>query len=62
MDFTPDTIIRVLVIVVIAVVLIWVVGQFVPLLGLPGIVVTLLNLIIGVSALIAIVRELGLLK
>lgn len=61
MNFTADAIVRVLVIIVVAVVLVWVVGMFVPALGLPAVVATLLNLIIGVGALVAILRALGLL-
>lgn len=62
MNFTADAIIKCLVILLVAVILIWLVAQFVPLLGLPGVVVTLLNLVVGVGALIAILKALGLIS
>lgn len=62
MTFTADAIIKCLVILLVAVILIWLVGQFVPLLGLPVIVVTILNLIVGFGALIAILKALGLIS
>jgi hypothetical protein len=62
MNFSIEALIQVLVIVVVAIVLIWIIGAFVPALGLPAIIVTLLNVIVGLAALVAILRTLGLLS